>query len=520
VHNNYYFLRQLTPVLKQHLEGFRVGTSFSQEKDELVVGFTRNQEVFFIKAILTPSFTALSFPASFNRARANSASLFADITGKAVLDVVQHHNERSFHLVLEDGYALLFKMFGNRSNVVLFQDDEAVALFQNKFDQDRALRLTALGRELPSDQEAFLRQPVPVATLYPTFGDVPLLYLESQGYASAPPPEKWKLLEQTRHLLENPSYYITRVAGRTRLSLLPLGDLRATFSQPMEALQEFVRLYLTENSFEKNYRQIYQQLHKRLSGGRKFLEEVEYKMLELEYDESFSQTADLIMANLTNIRPQAREVEVFDFYHDKTTLIRLPEKESPQKYAEKLYKKNKNRQIELRFLGERATAKRAEIARLESLAGQLAGITTSRELRPFSKEHAFLTAPKQEEAASPFRLFETEGFKILVGKSARNNDQLTQQHTFKEDLWLHAKDVAGSHVVVKYQSGKSFPETVIEKAAQLAAWYSKRKNDSLCPVLYTPKKYVRKPKGAEPGAVFVEREKVMLVKPENPFSNS
>ncbi|RDC64187.1 uncharacterized protein AHMF7616_02798 [Adhaeribacter pallidiroseus] len=94
---------------------------------------------------------------------------------------------------------------------------------------------------------------------------------------------------------------------------------------------------------------------------------------------------------------------------------------------------------------------------------------------------------------------------------------LTQQFTFKEDLWLHAKDVSGSHVVIKYQAGKTFPEPVIQKAAQLAAYYSKRKTDSLCPVLYTPKKFVRKRKGAAPGEVVVEREKVILVQPGNPF---
>jgi predicted ribosome quality control (RQC) complex YloA/Tae2 family protein len=520
VHNNYYFLRQLTSCLRPRLAGFRVTTAFSQEKDELVVGFTRQQQEFFIKAMLTPAFTALSFPASFHRARANSASLFADISGLAVVDVVQHLNERSFHLVLEKGYALLFKMFGNRSNVVLFQGEAAMALFQHKFDKDLSLRLSALGRELHPDKEQFLQQPMPVTSLYPTFGDVPALYLDSLGYGAATPERKWELLGHTRHLLEDPAYYITKVNGRTRLSLLPLGQIRQTFGEPLEALQEFVRVYLTESHFEKSYQQLSQQLHKRLRGGRTYLEEVEYKMLELEYDESYSQTADLIMANLSNIRPQAREVEVFDFYQNKNTLIKLPEKESPQKYAEKLYKKNKNRQIERRFLARRAEAKKTELAHLEALAQQLAQISTSRELRQFTKENASLAADKAEEPASPFRVFETEGFRILVGKSARNNDQLTQQHTYKEDLWLHAKDVAGSHVVVKYQSGKSFPETVIEKAAQLAAWYSKRKNDSLCPVLYTPKKYVRKPKGAEPGAVVVEREKVMLVKPENPFSNS
>jgi predicted ribosome quality control (RQC) complex YloA/Tae2 family protein len=67
--------------------------------------------------------------------------------------------------------------------------------------------------------------------------------------------------------------------------------------------------------------------------------------------------------------------------------------------------------------------------------------------------------------------------------------------------------------LIKYKAGKKFPKNVVEKAAQLAAYYSKRKTDSLCPVIVTPKKFVRKPKGALEGQVMVEREEVLLVKP-------
>ena len=108
---------------------------------------------------------------------------------------------------------------------------------------------------------------------------------------------------------------------------------------------------------------------------------------------------------------------------------------------------------------------------------------------------------------------EFHGFKIWIGKNAQHNDTLTLKHTFKDDLWLHAKDVAGSHVVIKYQSGKPFPKEVIERAAQLAAYHSKRKTDTLCPVAYTSKKFVRKRKGDPAGAVVVEREDVILVEP-------
>ena len=121
-------------------------------------------------------------------------------------------------------------------------------------------------------------------------------------------------------------------------------------------------------------------------------------------------------------------------------------------------------------------------------------------------------------ARLPYRRFTCEGFQIWVGKSAKDNDALTLRHGYKEDLWLHARDVSGSHVLLKHQANRPFPPAVVEKAAALAAWYSKRKTDTLCPVICTPKKYVRKTKGAPPGQVVVEKEKVLLVEPR-PFAD-
>ena len=520
MHNNYYFLRQLTPALSQKLLNFKVATCFSQEKDELVLGFTNGSAEFYIKAQLTEQFSALSFPVTFNRARANSVNLFPEIIGKAILAVVQQENERSFYLELEDNLALLFKLFGNRSNIILFSGNEPISIFRNKFGKDMDLRLSAMDRNLSVTKEAFLLNRHHPEKLYPTFGDIPVAYLKQQGYETADPEKQWQLLGQTISLLGNPAFYIIKYLNKTRLSLLPLGDINQSFTEPLAALQEFVRVYLSQNYFEKNYSAAYLKLTRQLAGAQKYLDQVEYQMLELEYDSSLSQTADLIMANLTRIRPEAKEVTVHDFYNENQPVtIKLNPKETPQKFAERLYKKNKNRQIEIRYLTERAEAKKAEIKQLQASLNILTNIKTNQELKPFLKENELLLTESKKENLSLFRVFQTDGFKILVGKNAKNNDILTQKHTHKEDLWLHAKDVSGSHVVIKHQLGKSFPAPVLEKAAQLAAWYSKRKNDSLCPVLYTPKKFVRKPKGAEPGAVIVEREKVILVKPHNPFEN-
>jgi predicted ribosome quality control (RQC) complex YloA/Tae2 family protein len=87
------------------------------------------------------------------------------------------------------------------------------------------------------------------------------------------------------------------------------------------------------------------------------------------------------------------------------------------------------------------------------------------------------------------------------------------KHAHKADMWLHARGVGGSHVVIRHQSGKKIPADVLEYAAQLAAHFSKGRTDSLCPVIYTERKYIRKPKGSAPGQVAVEKEKVLMVKP-------
>lgn len=519
MHQNYYFLRQLTEHLRPQLTGLEVRTCFSQNKDELIIGFASAQREFCIRAMLTSHFSALSFPSEFRRARANSVDLFDALQGQVVQDVVQHLNERSFYLRLSQGMLLLFKLFGNRSNIVLYQQEEPLALFHKKFGADLELHPLQMDRPLPQNFEAFAAAQGNLRQVYPTFGDIPVLYLADQGYSTKSLEAKWELVQDMLEQLENPAtYYLIKLEGKTRLSLLEAGQVQQVYQDPLEALNAFTRSYLTETGFERQYEQTKQQLLKKQTATQAVLEQTEARLQDLRHNRSFSQTADILMANLTNIPARATEVELYDFYTDQTRTFKLKANETPQKQAERLYRKAKNQHVEVQQLEEKLERKLEEAIVLEDALQALEEVKAYKQLKVYLREYAhLLTAKQQAQQEIPFRLFETEGFKILVGKSAQNNDLLTQRHTFKDDLWLHAKDVSGSHVVIKYQAGKVIPATVLEKAAKLAAYYSKRKSDSLCPVLYTPKKWVRKPKGSPPGSVVVEREKVLLVKPENPF---
>jgi len=136
-----------------------------------------------------------------------------------------------------------------------------------------------------------------------------------------------------------------------------------------------------------------------------------------------------------------------------------------------------------------------------------------KELRQYSRENNLQKTKAEAVEDFPFRRFQIEGYEVYIGKNARNNDELISGYAKKDDLWLHAKDVTGSHVVIKQKPGSNYPATIIEKAASLAAYYSRRKNDTLCPVIFTPRKYIFKGKGMAPGQVRVEKEEVILVPP-------
>jgi NFACT protein RNA binding domain/NFACT N-terminal and middle domains len=116
----------------------------------------------------------------------------------------------------------------------------------------------------------------------------------------------------------------------------------------------------------------------------------------------------------------------------------------------------------------------------------------------------------------PYRLFfGASGARILVGRGAAHNDTLTLRVARPHDLWLHAKDRNGAHVIVAMEKGASCPADLLVEAAHLAAHFSDAREERLVDVQYTPRKYLRKPRGSPPGLVVVDREKVLVLRKDD-----
>jgi predicted ribosome quality control (RQC) complex YloA/Tae2 family protein len=114
----------------------------------------------------------------------------------------------------------------------------------------------------------------------------------------------------------------------------------------------------------------------------------------------------------------------------------------------------------------------------------------------------------------PLHAQSREGFTLLIGKNSRQNEDVTFHQASSNDMWLHARGVPGSHVIIK-AGGRDIPRSAIEQAAALAAWYSQARGSTSVPVDYTLQRYVRHMKGGGPGMVIYDHERTVYAEPRN-----
>ncbi len=118
--------------------------------------------------------------------------------------------------------------------------------------------------------------------------------------------------------------------------------------------------------------------------------------------------------------------------------------------------------------------------------------------------------------SQPIRITTPEGFEVIIGRNALQNERVTWKMAQPDDIWLHAQDVPGSHVIIR-TGGREVPDEVIEQAASWAAWHSQARNNTKAPVIVTRKRHLRKIKGGRPGQVRVLQHRSITVRPERPL---
>ncbi len=233
--------------------------------------------------------------------------------------------------------------------------------------------------------------------------------------------------------------------------------------------------------------------------------------------------ATLILAYASEIPANSTcfEAETWD-ENPRTVRIELDPTMSPPELAQQLFQKSKRLKRGLDIAPRRLEAVDSELEALERLRKHFddeapealaARLTELRVPTTSSQEQA--RKRQQNAGRSPYREFvAADGSEIFVGRSAADNDRLTLRVARPHDLWLHARGVTGAHVVVPLAKGKSCSADALVDAATLAAHFSELRGELVVDVLYTPRRFVHKRKGAAVGSVSLDREKVIPVRIE------
>ena len=247
------------------------------------------------------------------------------------------------------------------------------------------------------------------------------------------------------------------------------------------------------------------------------------KELEATFDrERLRQLGDIVTANIHRITKGQTVLQAEDFYDEEMKVIDIPISPilSPQQNAGKFYKdytrmKNAEKELTRQIdLGE------TELSYLQSVLEELDRAESEAELEEIRRElqdGGYLRADTgkkrmKQQKCLPMRFESTDGYPIYVGRNNRQNDELTFKLARKDDIWLHAQKVHGSHVIIS-TGGTTPPDDTVTQAAQLAAFYAESKGGQNIPVDVTPVKQVKKTPGGKPGMVIYHTYKTVIVNP-------
>lgn len=209
-------------------------------------------------------------------------------------------------------------------------------------------------------------------------------------------------------------------------------------------------------------------------------------------------------------------------YYDENRILRIPADPAltPARNAQKYYKEYRKAQTAQRVLTEQIATGEQELQYIESVFDALSRSQSERELAEIREELAaggYLkrrrsAKQKAPKALPPMEFCTDDGFSILVGRNNVQNDKLSLKMAAKNDLWLHTKNIPGSHVILVTGGREPSGEALVQ-AAQLAAWFSRARESSSVPVDYTPVRMLRKPQGARPGKVIYDTYRTLSVRP-------
>ena len=561
-------MRPLTLELEKNLVGGRVDKITQQNKANLTITIRQPGKTFLLRISLAPQNPSVHLlkksPENLPEPPTFCMVLRKNLEGGRVAAIRQHELDRIIFIDVDSigaggkiqTFTLVAELIGKYSNLILISDGVIVDALkkigtnssrvrtvlpnqnyqlppaQDKLDifatdvekilsrikaedsrLDKAIMNTCQGFGPQSVRETIFSVGLP--------NDIKISALDGKDFDSL----KNSLIE-IRDAAKNPTPCMIIDAGKilaisaVKLNYLQ-GDVRTfeTLSELLETADEIAGSYVPPDK-EKFSKLVGNELRRAVN-----------KISVLESELAAAENADdwrIRADNLSTYRYRFKdhaddEITVENIYDGEKISIPLDRRITIAANVQACYKKYDKLKRSTKFIAEQIELCREEIFYLESVAHSLTASTTIADIDEIRTEliaGGYLKEVKKRTALSkkpqPLKFTAPDGTEILVGKNNSQNDRLTFKIAAPDDLWLHTKEITGSHVIVR---SSNVSNETLQLAAEIAAHFSKARDSSKVPVDYVQCKFVKKPSGAKPGFVIFTNQRTLYVTPREDIQN-
>ena len=494
------------------------------------------------------------------------------LVGGRVESLTQPGMERSAELTLrvtdefgrESRRTLVLEAIGRRSNLILLDEERRIIDCLRRVDSEMSLErqvLPGLFYELPPTHEkrpftegdeadfraalaaANPERPADAFLLDTYFGLSPLVARELVFQAAGDSGKRvyelteaqetalWQAVLSLRQRVEDGDFQpicLYRDGKPAEFSYLPIrqyGDLME--NREMESFSALMDVFYESREQEERTRQRGQDLIRSVTSARdrcrRKLAQQRQEFAKCQDRDQLRISGELITANLYRMERGQTKLTAENYYDPDCREITIPLDPllTPQQNAAKYYKRYTKARTAEKYLTEQMALAERDEAYLESVLEELRQAETEQDfldIRAELRENGFLKRSGKEKkelkrATKPREFRTSGGWRVLVGRNNRQNDQLTTKTADYRDLWLHTQKIHGSHVILCCQ-GQAVPEEDLLQAARLAAYFSQAKDSANVPVDCAAVRYVKKPAGARPGMVTYTNARTLYVTPE------
>ncbi|PLS16623.1 hypothetical protein CVD28_16210 [Bacillus sp. M6-12] len=305
------------------------------------------------------------------------------------------------------------------------------------------------------------------------------------------------------------------------LELQHLTGNKRTFSSLSEMLDRFYFGKAERDRVRQQSNDLERFISNEIEKNTNKIRKLQRTLQESEKAEQYQLFGELLTANLYQMQRGMKEIEVLNYYDEEggTVTIPLDPQKTPSENAQKYFTRYQKAKNAVSIVLEQIEKAETETAYFEMLLQQLMSASPKdiEEIREELQEEGYIRQRQKKGMKKPANskpqletYVSSEGDTIFAGKNNKQNDYLTNKFARRDEIWLHTKDIPGSHVVIRNENPS---EQTIMEAANIAAFYSKAKESSSVPVDFTKVRHVKKPNGSKPGFVIYDNQQTVYVTP-------